>query len=79
MIIETSLAPSPIAKEIQARPYFFDRLTTCAFYAGLTQQQITEEAHNPILKNSSSNTQSPKIHVRDLPSITITLLCDFQI
>lgn len=79
IIIDTSLAPSPIAREIQAQPYLLERWTTCAFWAGLTLQQMTEDAQRPILKKVSSRIRSPSMHVSDFPSITITLLWDFQI
>jgi hypothetical protein len=41
MIIETSFAPSPIAKVIQL-PLDLKMLTTSAFYFGLILQQTTD-------------------------------------
>ena len=50
IIIDTSLAPSPIERVIHP-PLALARPTTSAFYFGETLQQITEDANSPNLKN----------------------------
>lgn len=79
IIMETSFAPSPIAIEIQELPYFFERFTTSAFYAGVTQQHITLDAVKPILKKVFSSSLFPRMQDKLLPLMTRTLLWDFRI
>lgn len=71
-IIETSLAPSPIASVIQV-PLALASPTTSAFYLGDTLQQITEEAINPNLKKAFAKFFSEKAKVRVGPSMMIAI------
>lgn len=70
MIIETSLAPSPIDNVIHF-PCDLARATTSAFYFGDTRQQITELAIKPSLKNFSEVFLSLNAKAKVGPSITI--------
>ncbi|KAH3667397.1 hypothetical protein OGAPHI_003046 [Ogataea philodendri] len=67
-IIETSLAPSPIASN---RAFFFrfTRRTTRAFCSGETRQQITALQRTAISRSRSSRSDS-KAKPSDFPSMT---------
>jgi hypothetical protein len=70
MIIDTSLAPSPIANVIHF-PLALARPTTSAFYLGDTLQHITDEAIIPNLKKALATFYSEKAKANVGPSIII--------
>lgn len=73
MIIDTSLAPSPIDKVIHF-PFDLARPTTSAFYLGETLQHMTDEAINPNLKKALATLISLKAKAKVGPSIIMQSL-----
>ena len=60
-IIDTSLAPSPMATEIFPN-LILTCLTTSAFWPGVTRQQITASQFRLICKNFCERFSFPKIN-----------------
>ena len=73
MIIETSLAPSPIARVIQ-EPRDLKMVTTSAFCLGDILQHTTDLDLMAMWKNRSYNSWSSIISASVLPSTAITWL-----
>lgn len=71
--METSLAPSPIARVTQV-PFLLARPTTSLFCFGETLQQITEFAFHPNWKNAVANSSSSSTIAKVKPSITMHIL-----
>jgi hypothetical protein len=71
IIIDTSLAPSPIAR-VTHLPLDLNILTTSAFYLGDILQQTTDLDLIEAWKNMLHNSSSSRITVNVFPSMVIT-------
>jgi hypothetical protein len=73
MIIDTSLAPSPI-ESVTHFPFALAKATTSAFYLGETLQQMTDEAIIPSMKKALADFLSLRAKERVFPSMITQIL-----
>jgi len=67
MIMETSLAPSPIARVVFLGKRFFTKLTTSPFCYGVTRHAITTSLMSDKVKNSCKTVSSLWMTPKDSP------------